>query len=146
MMHASVHSIYSGIVLSQLGNTWRGTCACGHDCQAVHVWTNDASSCLRAVCMMTWLQVIHILLDFSVWFAAKPAICIDIHGGVTDGLTDRRMDRPSYRDPRRQLVSVIYLLGHAFARKCLFPLFLISVTDGWTDWRIDPLIEMQGRI
>ena len=33
-----------------------------------------------------------------------------------DGLTDRQTDWPSYRDARRHLVNLTYLLGHLFAR------------------------------
>ena len=76
-----------------------------------HIWSND--------CMMTWLH--EILLDFLIWW--KPPLFIDIRGSVMKGLMDWPTDRPSYRDTKRYLVNLIYLLGHLFARKCWFSLF-----------------------
>ena len=67
---------------------------------------------------------------------------IDSRKRVTDGLTDGRMDRPSYRDARTHLkmigsgVGGIELVIDGFSKKGNGP------TDGWTD----PLIEMRGRI
>ena len=77
--------------------------------------TNDASSCWRNDCMMTWSH--EILFIFMCW---KLRIFIDICGSVTDKLMDWPTDktnRPSYRDARRYLVRLIYLLGHLFAQK-----------------------------
>ena len=74
-------------------------------------------------------------------------------------MTYRQTDGLSYRDVRRYLVRLIYLLGTLFAQKMLISLvFDESVTngptdgrtdgrtDGPTDGRTDPLIEMRGRI
>ena len=73
---------------------------------------NDASSCWRNGCMMTW-------------YLRK-------RDGRMDGQTDRQTDRPSYRDARRYLVRLIYLLGRLFALKYSFPWFLTKawLTDG----------------
>ena len=65
----------------------------------------------------------------------------------TDGLTDRWMEKPSYRDARMHLVSLIPLVL-IYSKLSILFVYNESISDGWTDGRtnrrIDQVTEMRG--
>ena len=96
---------------------------------------------------MEWLRHDVVKSDsFSLPLSFHLLRCED--ESVTVGRTDGRIDHLIKMLGGNHLASQRYLLEHLFARKCWFPLFLTKTwrTDGRTDGRTYPLIEMQGRI
>ena len=59
--------------------------------------------------------ILYLTMDLRRKDSAQEA---KLGNGQIDGLTYRWTDRPSFRNGRRHLVSLVYLLGHLFALKC----------------------------
>ena len=93
-------------------------------------WCNDCTTC------SAWLLLVLISGKMSIFYDCCRR---------TDGLTDQRMVRLSFRDVRMHLVSVVSLLLNLHGQKYKF-FIIFSFTNWRTNGRTDPPIEMRGRI